>query len=134
MAEWSSNARQVFEALEEGSRLGVTAMLSVVANEVKRKLAGGYTSGDFVTGLVSSSVTWSDPKMIAGVMTGYVGTNLLYALYWEMGHHNTFTRKFERVEIWVPALLSTGPEQQRVFFAQMESVLGTIPNLITKGK
>jgi hypothetical protein len=27
-----------------------------------------------------------------------------YELYWEMGHRNAFTRRYERVEIWRPSL------------------------------
>jgi hypothetical protein len=43
----------------------------------------------------------------------------MYALFWEVGHHNLFTRRFERKEVWMPALLSTRAEQlaayQRVY-------------------
>jgi len=34
-----------------------------------------------------------------------VGTKFIEALYWELGHRNLFTRKYERVELWVPTAL-----------------------------
>lgn len=90
---------------------GLTAAGYVYANTVKRALAGGYTSGDFVTGRVMNSVTVSEPE---GNEVD-VGTDVDYALFWEMGHHNLFTRKFERVEIWRPAIDAMGEEMSDVF-------------------
>jgi hypothetical protein len=43
---------------------------------------------------------------------------LLYAAPWELGHVNLFSRKFERVETWVPALFSTA-QQQALAFARV---------------
>lgn len=97
----------------------LTAAGYVYANEVKRALAGGYTSGDFVTGRVLNSVTVGEPY---GPYID-VGTDLDYAQYWEIGHHNVFTRKYERVEIWEPAAEAMGPEMSDVFSGTMVSIL-----------
>lgn len=75
-----------------------------LANRIKEQLAGGYTSGDFVTGHVLNSVTLSEPYDEGDARVLEVGTDVDYALYWEMGHHNLFTRQFERVEIWRPTM------------------------------
>jgi hypothetical protein len=96
---------------DEAMAAGLTAAGYVYANEVKRALAGGYTSGDFVTGRVLNSVTVGEPH--AGTIE--VGSDLDYAMFWEIGHHNIFTRQFEQVEIWRPALDVTAPEMSDVF-------------------
>lgn len=86
---------------------GLIAAAQVIINAVKRSLAGGYTSGAFVTGNVLSSVTKSDPRPTGdGEYQISIGTNVKYALFWELGHHNIFTRKYERVEVWLPAMLN----------------------------
>jgi len=88
----------------------------VYRNEVMRGLAGGYTTGAFVTGRVMNSVTISDPyDGDNGGRAISVGTDVDYAAFWEQGHMNLFTRQFERVEIWGPALDSSGPEMMDVF-------------------
>jgi hypothetical protein len=98
---------------------GLTAAAYVYANLVKRALAGGYTSGDFVTGRVLNSVTIGEPS---GLYID-VGTDLDYAEYWEIGHHNIFTRRYERVMIWEPALDAAGPEMSDVFSGTMASII-----------
>ena len=81
---------------------------NVGRNAIRRALRGGYYSslgnhGDWVTGNSLNHVTLSDP--VVRPNSGYitVGTDLLYNLYWEVGHHNLFTRNYERDERWAPA-------------------------------
>jgi hypothetical protein len=118
---YQSNLPTVLSQMQRGRAAGLLAAAAVVENRVKQQLAGGYTSGRFVTGHVLASVNHSEPE-VAGP-TGYilVGTDVMYALFWEVGHNNLFTRKHERVEVWVPALFSTRAEQlaayQRAFRA-----------------
>jgi hypothetical protein len=68
-------------------------------------LRGGYTSGDFVTGAVLNSIQATDPYTEAGTRHIKVYTDVPYALYWEMGHINAFTKKYEREERWYPTLI-----------------------------
>lgn len=112
---YASNFAAVRERMEQARDAGLIAAAHVVINEVKRGLRGGYTSGAFVTGHVWNSVTRTDPLDENGVRVIRVGTDVMYALFWEVGHRNVFTRKFERVEIWVPALLSTADRQALAF-------------------
>ena len=91
-------------AVREAQTAGLQAGINVLRNAVKRGLRGGYTSGDFTQGIAWNSIT-VEPPVFDGEGNGFIrcGTALDYPMYWELGHHNVFTRKFERVEIWAPA-------------------------------
>jgi hypothetical protein len=112
---YQSHLPAVRSRLQQATGAGLLAAAAVVENRVKRELRGGYTSGAFVTGHVMSSVTHSEPAEDALGAFILVGTNLNYALFWEVGHMNLFTRRFERVEIWMPALLETRAEQRAAY-------------------
>ena len=86
----ADHSAEYADRMEEATNAGLKAAAYVYYNEVKRALAGGYTSGDFVTGRVLNSVTVGDVQDHAID----VGTDVMYALYWEIGHHNIFTRKY----------------------------------------
>ena len=105
---WTSRAPVLAEALHRALAQGVTAGAYVYANAVKRGLAGGYTSGAWVTGNVMNSVTVVPAVPSPTDIVAYVGTNVLYALFWEVGHQNLFTRRHEQVEVWRPTLLAEG--------------------------
>jgi hypothetical protein len=87
------------------------ASAQVIVNGLKEKstsggLAEGYTSGAFVTGTLLNSIFISEPFTDAGGKRfRLIGTNLAYAVYWEVGHYNIFTRRYEREERWRPTLL-----------------------------
>ena len=108
---YRSNLPGVTAQMDRARDAALIASAQIVINEVKEKLAGGYTSGLFVTGNVLNSVTRTEPIDENGVRTIRVGTNVNYALFWEIGHRNLFSRRFERKEVWVPALLSTAQRQ-----------------------
>ena len=111
----------------------LVAAATVPANAVRLRLRGGYTSGRFVTGLSSASVTQSAPESSGDAVLVRVGTNVKYAPFWEFGHFNVFTRKYERVEVWRPGFLDSIPEAQRtfrqVFFAAMGGATTGAPNV-----
>lgn len=104
----TSQAKAVAEALPVAQRAGLTAAGYSMRNSVIRELRGGYYSslgnhGDFVTGNSINHVTVAPPEETADGMQVRVGTDLKYNLYWELGHHNIFTRHFERDPKWQPA-------------------------------
>ena len=104
---------------------GLRAAAYIVYNAVKRGLRGGYTSGDFVSGNVINSVTISPIfETMADVLAIRVGSNVNYALFWEVGHYNIFTRRFERVEVWRPALVDTRDEQAKAFARAYKRSMG----------
>jgi len=49
---YSSNLPQITQRLRAAQSAGLISAAAVVENQVKRELAGGYTSGNFVTGNV----------------------------------------------------------------------------------
>jgi hypothetical protein len=67
-------------------------------------LRGGYTSGAFVTGNLLNSIQATDPYTHEGVRAISVYTDVDYALFWEEGHENRFTRRREQEERWKPTL------------------------------
>ncbi len=122
---WKSNVAAVSRRLEAADRAGLIAMQGIVYNEVKRRLRGGYTSGDFVTGHNWDAVTRGEPERTADGHIGKVGTNVPYALFWELGHYSIFTRRFERVEVWVPALFDTRLQQIEAYRSVVQRALGS---------
>jgi hypothetical protein len=121
---YKSNVPGIKQRMQQARFAGLLAAAAVVENEVKRGLAGGYTSGLFVTGHVLNSATHSEPAEDERGAFILVGTNVSYALFWEVGHQNLFTKKFERVEIWMPALLTTRDQQLAAFQRVYQRALG----------
>lgn len=115
-----SNKGAVLSAIHRGQIDALTAMAQPVANEVKRSLRHGYRSslgnwGDFVTGNNVNHVRVSPVTVTDTGASIRVGTDLDYALFWEVGHHNIFTRHFERDEKWAPAYAATRDEAAAAF-------------------
>lgn len=54
------------------------------------------------TGLLWNSVTIGTIESTPAGDSVRVGTNVKYALYWELGHQNIYTKHFERDAKWVP--------------------------------
>lgn len=112
---------------DRAAKAGVTASAQTLLNALKRAYNKYYTSENFRSTLqIRQSLRRSDTEQgpdgyyaIVGVPTAMVtpgkkagDVKSLFdkpvdrgkvALYWELGHYNVFTRKFERVEIAVPA-------------------------------
>ena len=84
-------------ALEESAEVYETAM--------KVRLERGITTGAFTTGDLADSVTHSVPHRERDGWVTRVGSPVGIARAWELGHHNIFTGRFERVEIWRPVLV-----------------------------
>lgn len=121
---FQSNLPQVTKQIQQATANGLLAAAAIVENRVKEGLRGGYKSGLFVTGNVMASVNHSEP--VVDVRGSYilVGTDVMYALYWELGHNNSWTKKFERKEVWMPALLATRSEQLAAFQRAYQRALG----------
>lgn len=96
------------ERHERAVEAALEASAQVVVNGLKEPkplgLAGGYTSGAFVTGNLINSVFISDVGSDADGMFILVATDVMYAVYWEYGHYNIFLRRYIREERWGPTL------------------------------
>jgi len=114
--------------MEQARDAGLIAAAEVVKTGVKLGLRGGYTSGLYVTGHVWNSVTRTEPADENGVRVIRVGTDVSYALYWELGFipaRGVFSPglgrntqgpiAIQRKEIWVPTLYRTAPAQAAAF-------------------
>lgn len=104
---------------------GLIASAYVYRNEVTRRLVQGYTTGRYVTPHVGRSVTISPIRLDAGARVIHVGTNIDYAAFWEFGHHNKFTGKFERVEHWRLSMMDVGPQMGVAFSRTFKRLLST---------
>lgn len=115
-AKLSHNVPLFLRAHEAAEIAGLQAAGQVIVNHVKRGLRGGYTSGEFVTGNVINSVRMTEPERDRqGRWVIRIGSELLYAVFWELGHHNIFTRRYERVPVWVPAMVNYREEARAAY-------------------
>lgn len=96
---------------ERATQAALQAGAQVVVNGLKDEkplgLVGGYTSGAFVTGNLLGSIMMTEPQQDGGAWVIFVYTDVMYAVYWEYGHYNIFTRRYERQERWLPTLVRT---------------------------
>jgi hypothetical protein len=118
--ELNGGPRAILAKIEKGQQDGLTLRAQVVRNEWRRIMRanrGGFTTGNFATGLAVAHITQTVPRQYGTAFQWvvYVGTNLRYHLFWEVGHHNLFTRKYERVETLRPATQNTMEEQQAAY-------------------
>lgn len=105
---------------------GLVAAALLYQGAVREKLIRGYTTGAFVTGATAASVQVAAPRDAASGREIVVGTNELIALFWEMGHMNLFTRKYERVEHWRSTLDETAPAMAAAYGTAFQRVLGGV--------
>jgi hypothetical protein len=110
-------------------------------------LLSGYTSGAFSNRLqgVAGSVAVSEVMETGDGIEVQVGTNQLgpngapYPLFWEIGHLNQFTRRFEHQPRWQPTLVEElGPMRDKfsaafVAVAQQASGFARV-DLIARGR
>lgn len=104
------NTADILDRLPDATDAGLLAMATAYADAIREALLNGYTSGEFVTGAAADSVVVTDAHDASGDRAISVGTDLMYPMYWEVGHFNIFTRQYERVEIWGPVRDQMGAE------------------------
>lgn len=104
----------------EAARLGVDAAANALQRAVTIAHDSSYYKGGAFRGtlFVRQSIRRTDPMRSATGWESVVGTKIIEALYWELGHHNTFTRRYERRRIWEPAALEAA-ESVRATFARV---------------
>jgi hypothetical protein len=112
---YTSYRATVEAQLRRAQDAGLVAASVMLQNRMKVALRKGYTSGDFITGRSVNAVARTLPHDVPGARQVEVGTSLLYNLFWEIGHVNRWTRKYERVEKWRPTLLDSRSDLQREF-------------------
>lgn len=131
-------SRNAFPEVERGLRraekAGLKGAARVLQRAVKRKLRGGYTSGDFTTGRVLNSVMIGPVEddgrgglavaVYSDLSQDGQGGDPNYPMYWEFGHFNIFTRRFEHEPRWGPAFHESQEEQVEAFIAAFQRSMG----------
>lgn len=117
-----SHMGTVRKMLDEMAVAALHGAAYAVENEAKRQTRHGFTSGDFAT-RGWQSIT----HRVEGAprYRALVGSTERHFLFWEMGHHNLFTRRYERVP-W----LSRAFEQSRTL--QLQYALTAAQNVAAK--
>ena len=109
---WTSQIAKVVNRMEgDAMRSGLKASGVLLQEIIQARLEQGYTTGAWVKGVVAKSVIRSRP----GRFSIRVFTKNPVAIQWESGHHNIFTRRFERVEVWRPAVEQNVEALRRAF-------------------
>jgi hypothetical protein len=126
-----SNRDAVEARMRQAEADALIAAAQVYRNAMTEALQGGYTSGRFYSGMqgVAGSVAVGEPQRDNEGAYILVGTNVEYAKYWELGHHNLFMwdgsgggPPFVRVEKWRPTMESKAAE----IIAKYASVYGKL--------
>jgi hypothetical protein len=99
------NRRQAVARADNAGMLGLAAAVNVLKNAVVQQFGSNYyTGGRFRSTLfVKQSIRFLTPYKTPDGYETILGTKLMEALYWELGHQNLFTGNPERVQIWKPA-------------------------------
>ena len=100
---------------------GLANAADVYQRRMMTALAGGYTTGAFVGTDDPPAWTTVDVREVPNGLA--VGSDVPYTLYWEMGHFNIFTRRYERVEHWRMELTLGEPEMQAAFSTAVVATL-----------
>jgi hypothetical protein len=116
----TDRSASAFSRYHEAARKGVDAIANVMQREITRAHTSDYYRGGAFrdTVKVRKSIRRTVPVWEPDGWASTVGTNKMVALYWELGHHNTFTRRYERREIWVPTA-AANVEAARAAFARV---------------
>jgi hypothetical protein len=114
---------------DDAVRAGMLAAAYLYASAVKARLMQGYTTGNFSHGGagVAGTVTVGEVVRAGDRWTVPVGTNVPYALFWEFGHFNLFTRQYERVEVWRETFEARAADMVSAFGRTFTSRLGGTP-------
>jgi hypothetical protein len=103
------NRRQAVARADNAGMLGLAAAANVLRNAVVKQFGSSYYKGGKFrsTLFVKQRTYYLTPYRAGDGWETQVGTPVIQALYWELGHQNLFTRKYERVQIWEPAALAS---------------------------
>ena len=111
----------------EGARKGMDAASNHLRVSVQKAFGSWYYKGGrFRSTLqVKQSIRRDGPKWDGEGWESLVGTNKVEALYWELGHHNVFTRKYERRELWKPTAIAQAEAMRATFARVFARFMGT---------
>lgn len=125
---YRSNLGAVRGALQRGIDAGLVAVGAHYVAAVRARLVRGYTTGNFSHQMrgVAGRVMHTPPYDVPGGRAITLGTGPTvtpYELYWELGHQNQFTKRYERVRIWEPTLETHAGLYERMIARNVERQL-----------
>lgn len=106
-----SQLAQMVTAHEQIAHNLVRATLVKIVNKAKANARGGFKTGAFETG-GWQKITYRMGKD-GDRIWGAVGHPDMHFAYWEFGHYNIYTRRFERSPWLYPAMVATLQEEGR---------------------
>lgn len=111
---------------DDASRRGLDAAARHLKTEIQKAFGSDYYKGGrFRSTLqVKKSIRHLAPYKTADGWESTVGTKFIEALYWELGHRNTFTRKYERVQLWVPTATDNVDAMRATFARVVARIMG----------
>ena len=112
---------------DDASRRGLDAAANHLRTELLKAFGSDYyLGGRFRSTLqVKQSIRRLAPYKTTDGWETTVGTNKIEALYWELGHRNTFTRKYERVQLWVPTATNNVDAMRATYARVVARLMGT---------
>lgn len=138
-AQFTSRLGEFRERHSFATDKALVAAAGVLRKAAMEKHRRGYTSGRFSFGQVRNSITVSEPvtedgvRVIrAGIRGGILPKNRQpgdpatigqISLFWELGHNNAWTRRYERVEKWRPAVLESREAMVTMFARVYEALM-----------
>jgi hypothetical protein len=119
-------SREAISRGREAGRLAMDASANLLQTQVVKAFGSDYYKGGAFrsTLQVKQSIRRQGPNWAGTGWESTVGTKLIEALYWELGHQNTFTRKRERVQIWEPTARESVPAIRATYARVMVRYMG----------
>lgn len=116
---------------DDASRLGLAAAVNVLKTAVLKEFGSDYYKGGAFrsTLQVKQSVRSVGPYKTPSGWEAILGTKLIEALYWELGHRNHWMKvngqpTYQRVRIWEPAGISSTSEMRSAYGRVVARVMG----------
>ena len=111
---------------DDAADLGLDAAANHLRVEIVKAFGSNYYKGGAFrsTLQVKQSIRKLMPYRVAGAWETIVGTKFIEALYWELGHRNAFTRKHERVQLWVPTAAANVERMRKIFAVIVARMMG----------
>lgn len=139
-ARWTSNLAAVQARHERAVQAGLIAAAQVYVNAMRVRLSRGYTTGRYTHGLSANAVTRSEPERRGDAWGVRVGTNVSYAIYYELGFQRRLIRyyseklqrwfsrpgptEYVRVELWVPTMVREAQAMAAAFRGAYAQAMG----------
>ena len=121
----TDRSREADARYDRAAQAGLAAAANLLTREIKKAFGSTYYKGGKFRGTlnVKASIRYLTPyKTVKGWET-LVGTKIIQALYWELGHNNKWTRNRERVRLWEPTGMAQKQAMRREFAKIVKQVM-----------